>query len=84
MRTKAHVTLSEMSRGPVVPVARRWELVNERLREEGKKSTTETKLIQLASLMASVDDFGWREALAEDDERLRRLWMRLRANWFRG
>jgi len=74
----------EMSRGPEVSFARRWELVNERQRMEARTSTTETKMLQLASLMASVDDFGWRASLAEEDERVRDLWMKLRASWFRG
>jgi hypothetical protein len=29
--------------------------------------------------MASVDDFGWRQQLEEDDDRVRAIWMRLRA-----
>ncbi len=59
----------------------RWALVNRRLREEAKAATDETKLRQLASLMGSVDDFGRRAALAEDDVRVRALWSKLRANW---
>jgi hypothetical protein len=58
--------------------ARRWELVNERLREQAAEATLEEKLEQLASLMASVDDFGWRKRLEEDDDRVRGLWVRLR------
>jgi len=59
----------------------RWALVNGRLREEAKAATDETKLRQLASLMGSVDDFGWHAALAEDDVRVRTLWSKLQAKW---
>jgi len=55
-------------------------MVHERQRVEGRVLTDEQKLTQLASLMASVDDFGWRTALAEDDDRVRALWTRLRAS----
>jgi hypothetical protein len=34
--------------------------------------------------MASVDDFGWRKKLAADDDRIRVLWMKLRASRTRG
>ena len=62
----------------------RWALVAERLRAEARESTDEDKLTQLASLMASVDDFGWREQLSVDDDRVRDLWARLRLARVRG
>jgi len=55
----------------------RWALVNARLRDEARQAGMETKLVQLAALMASVDDFGWREALS-DDAHVWELWTRLR------
>ena len=55
----------------------RWALVNARLREEARQAGMETKLVQLAALMASVDDFGWRESLS-DDAHVWELWTRLR------
>jgi hypothetical protein len=58
--------------------------VNRRLREEARSATSETKLEQVASLLASVDDFGWRDALAAEDECVRGLWGRLRTAWKRG
>jgi hypothetical protein len=64
--------------------ARRWKLVNERLREQAMDATLEEKLEQLASLMASVDEFGWRKQLEEGDDRVRDLWVRLRAAHHRG
>ena len=56
----------------------RWALVNARLREEAQQAGMETKLVQLAALMASVDDFGWRESLS-DDAQVWELWKRLRS-----
>jgi hypothetical protein len=61
------------------PLTNRWALVEARLRTESRAMTDEQKLTQLASLMAAVDDFGWRAALGEDDARVRALWTRLRA-----
>lgn len=55
----------------------RWQLVNTRLRDEAREADMDTKLTQLASLMASVDDFGWRDALSDDTE-VWQLWARLR------
>lgn len=62
----------------------RWALVAERQRAEARASTDEEKLTQLASLMASVDDFGWRQQLSVDDDRVRALWVRLRSAQARG
>jgi hypothetical protein len=73
-----------MSDGTALSATRRWQLVNDRLRAEARTATYEKKLAQLASLMASVDDFGWRQKLAEDDDRVRELWNKLRSAWSRG
>ena len=73
-----------MARGTELSPARRWALVNERLRRESRQATADEKFVQAASLMASVDDFGWREQLGADDEQVRELWMKLRAAWRRG
>lgn len=64
--------------------SQRWALVRERERLESTKASYDDKLAQLASLMASVDDFGWRKKLAADDDRIRALWMKLRAARARG
>lgn len=58
--------------------------MHEREKLESRRASYEDKLAQLASLMASVDDFGWREKLAADDDRIRALWMKLRAAGTRG
>lgn len=73
-----------MSSGAALSPAERWELVNARLRAEARAATYDEKLAQLASLMDSVDDFGWREKLGEDDDRVRELWMKLRTARSRG
>src|SRR5690606_22987247 len=46
-----------MSDGTLLSPAERWRLVNDRLRAEARTASYEKKLVQLASLMASVDDF---------------------------
>ncbi len=56
---------------------RRWALVAERQRVEAQTATLEEKLDEVEQLLLSVDDFGWRQAL-DDDEPIRARWMRLR------
>lgn len=56
----------------------RWALVNARLRDEAQQAGMETKMVQLAALIASVDDFGWRES-PSDDAQVWELWTRLRS-----
>lgn len=73
-----------MQRSAPLPATQRWALVGQRLREESRTASTEKKLMQLAALMDSVDDFGWRQELALEDDRVRDLWLRLRAAWKRG
>lgn len=63
-------SLWEMAQKGELSISERWTLVNERLREEARDATLEVKLEQLAALMASVDDFGWRQKLEEDDDRI--------------
>jgi hypothetical protein len=41
------------------------------------------KLSQVAALMASVDQMGWREALAAEEEEVRDLWVRLKRAYLR-
>lgn len=53
-------------------------MVAQRLARESEDATYDEKLAQLESLMGSVDDFGWREKLGADDDRVRALWMTLR------
>jgi hypothetical protein len=56
----------------------RWKLVEAREVQELRSATLEHKLQQVAALMASVDAFGWREGLA-DDQPVWELWQKLRA-----
>jgi hypothetical protein len=73
-----------MASASALSPAKRWALVRERERLESAKAGYDEKLAQLASLMASVDDFGWRDKLGADDDRVRALWMKLRAAGTRG
>lgn len=57
----------------------RWELVNAAERAELQATPLDRKLHQLAALMASVEPFGWMEALAAEESQVRARWNRLRA-----
>ncbi|MCH8805086.1 MAG: hypothetical protein IH986_03250 [Planctomycetes bacterium] len=57
---------------------RRWQLVNDAEREELRHTSVEQKFRQLAVLMASCDALGWTEQLAQEEEDVRVLWIRLR------
>jgi len=59
-------------------IPERWALVNRRVTERDANASLEHKFQQTAALMASVGDFGWTEALAEDDDRVRQMWTKLR------
>lgn len=56
----------------------RYRRLARREREELRATPVEVKLRQLCSLFASVDAMGWREALSEGDDEVRRRWQRLR------
>jgi hypothetical protein len=70
--------LPHVSSPSTLSLAERWALVNRRVREQDADASLEHKFQQTAALMASVADFGWTEALAEDDERVRQMWTKLR------
>jgi hypothetical protein len=57
----------------------RWERVNAAEEEELRASTPEEGLDQLESLYASIDFFGWRDALGEGEEELRAKWIKAKA-----
>jgi hypothetical protein len=57
---------------------RRWRLVNAREKKELRKTPLEVKLRQLAALMASANQMGWTDALAEGEAEVRDRWQRLR------
>lgn len=46
--------------------------------QESRRTSYADKLAQLESPVSSVDDFGWREKLEVDDDRVRALWAKLR------
>jgi len=51
--------------------------------EELRSMSDAEKLSQVAALMASVDQMGWREALAAEEEEVRDLWVRLKRAYLR-
>ncbi len=57
----------------------RWARVNAAERTELRATSLEDKLHQLAALMASVESLGWTEALAKDEDTVRRRWNQLRS-----
>ena len=56
----------------------RWAIVRERLNEELRGTSMETKLRQLASLMQSAREMGWSQSLDEENDAVRARWMALR------
>ena len=71
------------TRQPISPQAaaryqERWAIVRERLDEELRATTMETKLRQLADLMQSAREMGWSQSLDEEDDAVRARWMALR------
>ena len=56
----------------------RWRLVNAAERDELRATPVAVKFRQLAALMASVDQLGWSDALAEEEAEVRERWRRLR------
>jgi hypothetical protein len=54
----------------------RHRLMNQREEEELRATSPETSLQQLESMYASIDVFGWREALREGESELRERWAR--------
>lgn len=57
----------------------RWLAVNAAERDELRLTSMATKANQLASLMASVDQMGWSESLAEEEAVARARWAMLRS-----
>ena len=71
------------TRQPISPQAAtryraRWAIVRERLNEEFRATSMETKLRQLANLMQSAREMGWSQSLDEEDDAVRARWMALR------
>lgn len=58
----------------------RWKAANAAEREELRATPIETKLRQLAAMMASVKSFGWDESLQAEEIEVRKRWGRLRRN----
>jgi len=56
----------------------RWAITRERLNEELRATSMETKLHQLATLMQSAREMGWSQSLDDEDDMVRARWMALR------
>jgi len=56
----------------------RWEAVNESEREELRATPIEVKFRQLAALVNGTKALGWSEAMAAEEDKVRRLWNQLR------
>ncbi len=61
----------------------RYRLMNELEVEELRATPPETSLQQLESMYASIDFFGWREALKEGEAELRDKWIRIKERYGR-
>ena len=67
-----------ISRQAATRYQERWAIARERLNEELRATSMETKLRQLASLMQSARAMGWSQSLDEEDNAVRARWMALR------
>ena len=56
----------------------RWAIARERLNEELRATSMETKLRQLANLVQSAREMGWSQSLDEEDDAVRARWTALR------
>ena len=77
------MTSMAATRQPISPQAatryrERWAIARERLDEELRATSMETKLRQLADLMQSARELGWSQSLDEEDDAVRARWMALR------
>jgi hypothetical protein len=72
-----------MTKEEALAYKERYEAVNALDIEELRSMSDTEKLSQVAALMASVDQMGWREALADEEERVRDLWVRLKGAYLR-
>ena len=70
-----------MTKSELQAYRKRWKIVNDAEREELRGSSPELRLRQFAALMASVDAFGWRSALEEGVDEVRKRWQRLRSHY---
>ncbi len=66
-----------ITRAQALEYQRRWRLVRERTLDEERATSLEQRFDELERLMQSVDDFGWRAQL-DDDEPIRARWALLR------
>ena len=75
--------MAENRRPPISPEAaagylERWALAEQRLIRERRATSMETRLHQLAALMASASAMGWSGALDDEDAAVRERWMAAR------
>ncbi len=72
-----------MTKEEALAYKERYEAVNALEIEELRSMSDTEKLSQVAALMASVDQMGWRKALAAEEEEVRDLWVRLKRAYLR-
>jgi len=67
-----------MTKREIQAFQKRWQAINDLERSELRAASPDLKFRQVAALMASVDPLGWRGALEEGVEEIRKRWQRLR------
>jgi hypothetical protein len=65
-----------MNKADLLEWIERWDLVNERQREEAARKTPAEKFLELGHLMAAADMFPMSRRKPADDQ-VRELWLRL-------
>jgi hypothetical protein len=56
----------------------RWRLANARAEEELHSTPADVKWKQFNTLLRMAQDLGWSEQLAQEDERVRERWAKIR------
>ena len=67
-----------ISRDDAAFYLQRWAVAGRRIAQELRDTSMETKLHQLAALMASAPQMGWSDSRDEEDDAVRERWMALR------
>jgi hypothetical protein len=67
-----------MTREEAIQYKARYEAVNAFEIEELRSMSLEQKLEQTSALMASVEQMGWSQAMADEETQVRERWLRLK------
>jgi len=70
-----------MNREEALKFREQWQLVNDALVEEVRRTPVEIKLRQLAVMVEAAHVLGWTEKLREGEEEVRERWRQLKEKY---